>query len=70
MTYKELQKKLNPELQKLLAESRLELQGMEFKMATKQFSKVRSVRTLKKTIAQILTVLNSTPNDTTNDSVN
>lgn len=57
MTFKELQQKTPVELQKLLAETRVQLQALEFKIATKSLTNVREVRTLRRTVAQILTAL-------------
>lgn len=58
MKYKELQQKSVPELQKLLVETRTQLQALEFQMATKRLTNVREIRTLRRMVAQILTILN------------
>jgi ribosomal protein L29 len=63
MTIKELREKSITELQKLLAEQRIELASMRAKVATNQEHKVRKLRQLKHTIAKILTVLNETRHD-------
>lgn len=60
MIFKELQQKTPVELQKLLAETRVQLQTQEFKIATKSLTNVREVRTLRRTVAQILTALKKT----------
>ncbi len=57
MKYKELQQKSVPELQKLLFETQEQLQKLEFQMATKRLTNVREIRTLRRTVAQILTAL-------------
>lgn len=63
MNFKELQQKTPAELQKLLAETRAQLQSLEFQMATKRLTNVREIRTLRHTVAQILTLLNVTNHD-------
>lgn len=59
MEFKELQKKKESELHKLLAESRDALRDLRFRVASKQLKDIREVRIVKKTIAKILTLLNS-----------
>ncbi|MEK7098172.1 MAG: 50S ribosomal protein L29 [Patescibacteria group bacterium] len=59
MEFKELQKKKESELHKLLAESRDALRNLRFRVASKQLKDIREVRIVKKTIAKILTLLNS-----------
>ena len=59
---KELKKKGEPELQKLLQESRESLRDMRFKVSQRQLKKVRDVRKMKRYIARILTILNEKKN--------
>jgi large subunit ribosomal protein L29 len=59
MEFKELKKKSEADLHKVLSEKREELRELRFKDANKQLKNVREIRTLKKTIAQSLTLLNS-----------
>ena len=61
MKYQELQKKSPQELQKMLAESRVSIREMRFKVANDQLKNVREIRGLKKTIAQILLLLGGKP---------
>ncbi len=58
MKIKELKQKSENELQKLLQESREKLRELKFKIASKQLKKVRELRSVKKLIAKILTLLN------------
>ena len=58
MEYKELKKKTEQELHRLLAESRDKLREMRFKDANKQLKDVRSIRKLRVTIAEALTIIN------------
>jgi large subunit ribosomal protein L29 len=58
MKIKELKQKSENELQKMLQESREKLREFRFKIASKQLKKVREVRSGKKLIAKILTLLN------------
>ncbi|MBD3248179.1 50S ribosomal protein L29 [Candidatus Falkowbacteria bacterium] len=59
MELKELNKKSIKDLQSLLAQSRDKLRSLRFKDANKQLKNIREIRAIKKTIAQILTLLNS-----------
>jgi ribosomal protein L29 len=59
MEYKELKKKREGELHRILAESRDKLRDLRFKDANKQLKNIREIRKLKKTIAQTLTLLNN-----------
>jgi large subunit ribosomal protein L29 len=59
MDIKELKKKSEGELQKLLSETREKLRELNFKDANKQLKNVREIRETKKSVAQILTMLNS-----------
>lgn len=58
MEYKELKNKSESELHRLLSETRDKLRDARFKDASKQLKDVREIRVIKKTIAQILTLLN------------
>ncbi len=57
MKIKELKLKSDNELKTLLAESREKLREMRFKVAQRQLKKVNEIKTIKKLIAQILTIL-------------
>jgi len=58
MEFKELKKKKESELHKILAESRDKLRDLRFKDANKQLKDVREIRAVRETIARILTLLN------------
>jgi len=58
MEYKELKKKKESDLHKILAETRNKLRELKFKDANKQLKNVREIRTVRTVIAQILTLLN------------
>jgi len=58
MKFKELNNKSEKELQKILADSRDKLRELRFKSASDQLKNVRELRELKKTIAQILFLIN------------
>jgi large subunit ribosomal protein L29 len=58
MDFKELKIKTENELHRLLAEERDKLRELRFKDSNKQLKNIREIRSLKKTIAKILTVLN------------
>lgn len=62
MEYKELKKKKENELHKILAESRDKLRDLRFKDANKQLKNVREIRNVRDTIARALTLLNSEKN--------
>jgi len=59
MDIKELKNKKVGDLHKFLADSRDKLRELRFKDANKQLKDVREIRGLKKTIAQVLTLLNN-----------
>ena len=59
MEFKELKKKNESDLHRILAESRDKLRDLRFKDANKQLKDVREIRKLRKTVSQILTLLNS-----------
>ncbi len=58
MEFKEIKNKNLSELNKLLAESRDRLRDLMFKDANKQLKNIREIRQIRKTIAQVLTVIN------------
>lgn len=58
MQIKELRDKSKPELQKLLAERRAELQSLRFAVAGRKDTHIRKIRELRKDIARVLTLLN------------
>lgn len=58
MEYKELIKKEEKDLQKLLEEYRDKLRDLRFKDANKQLKNVREIRSAKVVVANILTILN------------
>ena len=62
MKIKELKLKSDNELKTLLAESRDNWREMRFKVAQRQLKNVRDIRVVKKTIAQILTLLKQRTN--------
>jgi len=59
MELKELRKKTEKDLHKLLAESREKLRVLRFKDTNKQLKNIREIRQIRETIAQILTLLNN-----------
>jgi len=62
MNMKELKLKSDNELKTLLAESRDNWREMRFKVAQRRLKNVRDIRVVKKTIAQILTLLKQRTN--------
>lgn len=64
MTAKDLTKKDRTELTDMLAEERATLRNLEFKVGEGQLKDVRSLRESKRTIARILTALNSLEEET------
>jgi len=60
MEFKELKKKTGKELNQLLSESREKLRDLRFKDANKQLKNIREIRLIRKTIAQVLTLMNLT----------
>ncbi len=58
MEIKELKKKKENDLHRLLAETRDKLRELRFKDANKQLKNIREIREGKKTVAKILTLLN------------
>jgi len=59
MEFKELKKKEEKDLHKILHESREKLRDLRFKDANKQLKNVREIRKIKNVVAQILTLLNN-----------
>ncbi|RMD58941.1 50S ribosomal protein L29 [Candidatus Parcubacteria bacterium] len=59
MEFKDLKNKSEAELHRLLAEMREKLRELRFKDANRQLKDVREIRQIRKTIARILTLLNS-----------
>ena len=62
MELKELGKKSDQELNKLLAENREKLREQRFKVSTRQLKTVRDVRKTKTLVARILTILTERKN--------
>ncbi len=60
MDAKELNQKQPDELRRLVNELSAQLRDLRFKIATRQWSKVRAIRVVKKDIARIRTVLHNT----------
>ena len=59
MDIKELKNKKPSDLHKILAESRDKLRDLRFKDASRQLKNVREIRQVRKTIAQVLSLLNN-----------
>lgn len=57
MKMKDLKDKTELELKTLVENSRIALQAMRFKVASREMTNVREIRKAKKTIAQALTIL-------------
>lgn len=62
MEIKELSRQSISELQRALAQKREELRELRFKLAKDEVKNVREARKFKKSIAQILTILNEKRN--------
>lgn len=58
MEFKELKNKSESQLHRALSESREKLRELRFKDASKQLKNVREMRVIRKTISQILMLLN------------
>ncbi|MFH1661504.1 MAG: 50S ribosomal protein L29 [Candidatus Falkowbacteria bacterium] len=58
MEFKELKKKTETELHKILRESRDKLRDLRFKDANKQLKNIREIRKIREVIARALTLLN------------
>lgn len=59
MDAKELRGKSRTELEIMAAQLRAELRDMSFKTATRQLTKVRNVRSTRKDLARVETILNT-----------
>lgn len=59
MKNNELVQKTHEELTKMAADARAEIRDMRFKVATRQFTKVRTVRNAKRDLARVMTALTS-----------
>ncbi|MFA6098784.1 MAG: 50S ribosomal protein L29 [Patescibacteria group bacterium] len=57
MEINELRKKTEPELNALLKAQREQTRDLRFRIASKQYKDVRDLRTIKREVAQILTLL-------------
>ncbi len=55
----ELRQKSPEELRRMMTDLRSQLRDLRFKVATRQHTKVRTLRTLKKNVARVETVLAS-----------
>lgn len=64
MEYKELKNKKADELRKILSEQRDKLRDLRFKDANKQLKDVRTIRKTRVMIAQIMTLLSRSKNET------
>ena len=60
MDFKELKKKSESDLHKVLADYRAKLRELRFKDANKQLKNVREIRAIRTVIAQVLTLLSAT----------
>ncbi|MDD2806932.1 MAG: 50S ribosomal protein L29 [Patescibacteria group bacterium] len=60
MKFKELKSKSEKELQRLLTDTRHDLQELQFKVHANQLKNLREVREAKKTIARVLMLLGQT----------
>jgi ribosomal protein L29 len=60
MDFKELSSKTAKELSQLLSASREKLRELRFKDSHQQLKNVREIRSVRQTIARLLTVLNKT----------
>lgn len=58
MDFKEIQNKSDEDLKKLVEESREKERELRFKDSNRQLKNVREIRTIKKNIARVLTLLN------------
>ncbi len=65
MEFKELKKKSEAELHKVLADYRTKLRELRFKDANKQLKNVREIRAVRTVIAQAITLLNELKNQNT-----
>ena len=58
MNPKELMQKTEGELEKLAQDLRADIRDLRFKVATRQNTKVRNLRHVKKDLARVLTITN------------
>lgn len=58
MEFKELKKKSEKELHKILLESRDKLRDLRFKDANKQLKNIREIRKIREVVARVMTLLN------------
>lgn len=65
MDYKELHNKSLKQLHEMLAEKRDELRELKFKVSGNQLKNVSAIRTVKCSVAQILTAINAYDTNTT-----
>jgi len=61
MNANELRQKSNGELEKCAQDLRAEIRDYRFKIATRQNTKVRNLRNVKKDLARVLTTLRQKP---------
>ncbi|MDD3711281.1 MAG: 50S ribosomal protein L29 [Patescibacteria group bacterium] len=66
MELKELKTKKISELHNILADLRDKLRGFRFKDSNKQLKNVRGIRSVKREIAQILTLINNNNKENNN----
>ncbi len=59
MDFKEINKKSEEDLTKLVEDAREKVRELRFKDSNKQLKNVREIRNLKKNIARILTILSN-----------
>jgi len=57
LQFKELENRSVNDLQQVLKDSRQKLQELRFKVASKQLKNIREIRSVRLTIAHILTIL-------------
>lgn len=69
MNTNELRQKSPEELTRMMAQLHESIRDMRFKIATRQHTKVRSLREAKKSLARILTILRELPQDTGKTSI-
>lgn len=60
MDVNELKQKQPDELRRMIGELSAQLRDLRFKVATRQWTKVRVIRTVKKDISRIRTILHNT----------
>jgi large subunit ribosomal protein L29 len=70
MKFKDLEKKEEKELQKMLADFRAKLLELRFRDASRQLKNVREIRKVRKKIAWVLTALNQKKQININNKTN